>query len=229
VAIDAMKPWFVRHPRRFEEVRIVIETDFPTLHLVVGCGVVFIRGTLALEDPETNRVISRFQVELEFPGDYPKSDPIVRETGGALPKIADRHFYDDGSACLFLPDARWQHCSLNCPIGEFIKGPVIGFFIWQAHVELTGQQPASGEWKHGAQGIMQFYSEALGTQDLDAIVSFLRHLAARKIRRHHRCFCGSGRPVGECHFDKVRFYRQRIDRRTALRSMHAIRSTWRVK
>ena len=222
-----MKPWFVRNPRRFEEVRSAVEKGFPTLHLFVERGGVFIRGALALEDPETKRVIARFQVELEFPNDYPKSDPIVRETGGALPKIADRHFYDNGSACLFLPDARWRHCSPDCPIDEFINGPVIGFFLWQAHVELTGRQPASGEWRHGVQGIAQFYFEELGTKDVDLVLAFLRQLAARKVRPFRPCFCGSGRPIGRCHIEKLTFYRQRIDRRTALRSMHAIRSSLR--
>ncbi|MEN6537880.1 MAG: hypothetical protein ABFD89_29785 [Bryobacteraceae bacterium] len=218
-----MKLWSLQKPELLASVREAVERHLPTLHLVLEAETVFLRGTLAVTDPESGAVLRRYQVELKFPADYPKADPIVRETGGAIPKTDTRHFNSDGSACLFLPDARFRICAKNCSIDQFVNGPVCAFFLWQAHYEITGRVPATGEWQHGVLGILQFYFEELGTDDGRVVVRFLECLAAKKVRPPHACYCGSGRKLRDCHLATVNTYRERIPRQTAQNSRERIR------
>lgn len=218
-----MKAWPLQQPELLASVREAVERHLPTLHLALDGGTVFLRGSLAVTDPESGAVLRRYQVELEFPADYPKADPIVREIGGAIPKTDMRHFNPDGSACLFLPDARFRACPKDCSIDQFVNGPVRAFFLWQAHYEITGRVPASGEWQHGAVGILQFYFEELSTDDARVVLRFLECLAAKKVKPLRACYCGSGRKLRDCHLAAVYTYRERIPRQTARLSRESIR------
>ena len=83
----------------------VVESQYPTLHLSQEGGTAYVRGRLNITAPPLASPVALYHIELEFPSHYPDADPIVRETAGIIPKDADHHFYKDGSACLFLPEA----------------------------------------------------------------------------------------------------------------------------
>ena len=217
-----VKPWFIRDKALFNAVRCAVNERFPTLRVDIDGNSAFVRGTLEIMEPSAEVMIDRYAIELAFPYDYPDSDPVVRETGGVLPKTLERHFNFDGSACLFLPDARWRRCPPNCPIDRFIEGPVRAFFLWQAHLSLTGQQPPSGDWKHGRAGILQFYEEELGTSDIGVIGGSLRRLASDHLSENDSCYCRSGKTLRDCHFQQVQKYRERIPRRMVKNSLRMI-------
>ena len=214
-AVAAMTPWFVRDPALLESVRQAADGRLQTLHLVIEGERVFLRGSMAVVDPGTGAMLARYDVELEFPDDYPAADPIVRETGGAIPKIADRHFNRDGSACLCLPEARFRQAPANCCIDEFVEKLVRPFFLWQTHLNLTGEIPPSGEWRHNIHGLLQFYSEEAGSEDFRVVMTFLRYLTAKKARNQWPCYCGSGNKLRDCHAAKVNTLRSTIDRKRA--------------
>jgi hypothetical protein len=218
-----MTGWPSGDPKLFAALCESVDRHFPTLHVVVEAGKVFLRGSLAVEGPTPGAVLLRYEIEMEFPADYPRTDPVVRETGGAIPKTTARHFNPDGAACLFLPDARFRSCPRHCTIEEFINGPVRTFFLWQAYYDITGTVPPSGEWKHGVDGIVQFYFEELGTSDLPTVIRFLEFLTAKKARATQVCYCGTGRRLRDCHLAKVKTYRDRIPRLTAQKSLAAVK------
>jgi hypothetical protein len=218
-----MKPWFERDPELYSRVERAIEQHFPTLHVTQVAGAVYIRGRLNITSPELRAPIASYDIELEFPPNYPEADPVVREIGGAIPKNEDHHFQDDGVACLFLPEERWRYCRTDITITEFINGPVRGFFAWQAHLALTGRRPPSGERRHRWDGVLDFYFEQIGTRDPRVIGVFLEYMAAKKLRGTWRCYCGSGQQLRQCHFAKVQFLRKRIPRKRALEVLQLLR------
>lgn len=218
-----MKPWFEQKPGLYSRVTRAIEQSFPTLHVVQEPGTIYVRGRLNITGPELRAAVAYYDIELEFPANYPDADPLVRETGGVIPKDDDHHFQDNGVACLFLPEERWRYCRPDATITEFIKGPVLGFFAWQAHLALTGQKPPSGEWQHGCGAIFDFYCEQLGTRDLRVVATFLEYMTAKKPKGTWRCYCGSGQQLRQCHFAKVQFLRERIPRKRALIVLQALR------
>jgi hypothetical protein len=50
------------------------------------------------------------ETRIEFPDDYPHSEPRAFETGGRFKHEIDRHFYPDGRACLWLEkfETQWR-------------------------------------------------------------------------------------------------------------------------
>jgi len=53
------------------------------------------------------QVLDRYSVELQLARNHPAGLPVVRETGGRIPRHIDRHLLAaDGTACVLLPDER---------------------------------------------------------------------------------------------------------------------------
>ena len=221
-----MTPWFERDRHLYSKIVQVVESQYPTLHLSQEGGTAYLRGRLNITAPPLASPVASYDIELEFPSDYPDADPLVRETAGIISKDADHHFYNDGSACLFLPEARWRQCPARPAIAEFIEGPVKAFFAWHAHLALTGHKPPSGDWRHGIDAILLFYFEELQTRDVRVVRTFLGYMTAKKVRNHWRCYCGSGRPLPQCHMAQVQFLRARIPRARALSFFQALQNAF---
>lgn len=219
-----VRPWYIADPARLAQLKVDIGREYPDLRVDVDRGAVFIRGRLAIWDQQRLVELDAFFIEVEIPDDFPSVSPLVRETGGRLPKIADRHFYPrDGTACLYVPDESYWFLQPRSPIVDFIRGPVESFFFSQAYFEVTGGWPF-GERAHGVLGRAEFYTEILGTSDTEVHQRFLVMLLADRVYTHVRCYCGSGRPLGRCHNTTLVKYRARIDRKAALQSYAAIKA-----
>jgi hypothetical protein len=220
-----IKPWYENSAALFEEVRRLIRSHFPTLLVQIEGQVVYVRGVLPILDLTTGAEIDRYLIEIELPADYPKSVPLVREKGGRIPKVIERHILpSDGTCCLFVRDEQWRHYRERTTILEFINGPVYQYFLGQSHFELTGKW-VFGERGHGILGILEYYSEELGTKDLKFILAFLNYLTKKKVKGHWACFCGNGKRLRDCHFKKLAQMRQRTPRLVALESLIQIQTT----
>jgi len=218
-----MRPWYVANLEAFHEFQRSVESKYPTLRVVVKNDVVYVRGGLILEAPD-GRELDRYSIEIQIPDDYPKSVPIVREVGGRLPKVADRHFNPaDDTACLFLRDERYKYYSQGSTIIDFIEGPVKDFFLWQTDYDLNKGKSSFEGRGHGVEGIIEFYSEKLKTKDISVIVKFLDYLTAKKVKKNWKCYCGSGKQLRYCHIDKLNNLRAKILRHDAKKSLAQVR------
>jgi len=218
-----MSPWYITNPEAFQEFKGSIDSKYATLHVLIENDIVYIRGGLILEAPN-GKEIDRYSVEIQIPDDYPKSVPIVKETGRRLPKTTDRHFNPkDETACLFLPDERYKYYPSNSTIVDFIEGSVKSFFLWQTDYDLNKGKSSFGERGHGIKGIIEFYSEELKTKNLSVIVKFLDYLTAKKIKNYWRCYCGSGKELRYCHINQLNDLRTKILRSDAKKSLAKVR------
>ena len=195
-----MKPWHIKEPQAFQEFKRQIESKYATLCVFVENDIVFIRGGLVI-DAQDGRELDNYSIEIQLPGDYPNGVPIIKETGGRLPRILDRHILSDGVACLFLRDERYKYYPQGSTIIDFIETPVKNFFLWQADYDLNEGKSNIGERGHGTKGIIEFYSEELKTDDLVVIKNFLSYLTKSEVKGHWDCYCGSGKKMRNCHFD----------------------------
>jgi hypothetical protein len=215
-----MKPWHRADPARFEEFKRLLAAQYPTLHVHLERGRVFVRGTLLLR--EAGVEIDHYQIELEIPDRFPEDLPIVREVGGGLPKIADRHFNPENSeACVLLPDERYKYLSEDISIIDFIKGPVENFFLSQTYYDRTGKW-LNEPWPHAAEGIREYYGELLGTTDDRIISTCVQYLSRKTLKGHWPCYCGSGKPLRYCHLETIRDLRSKISQRVASKSLQAV-------
>jgi hypothetical protein len=211
-------PWFKQKPDLLNELRKLIKEYFPSLNINVENDSVYIRGCLYIFTPNSNIELDHYQIEIEILNNYLDSVPIVREIGNRLPKIADRHFSKDGKACLFLNEEKFKYFPKGISIIDFIKGPVSNFFISQSYYDLTGQW-IFGQRGHGITGIIEFYSEQLGTKDKETIQKFLELSVKKEIKGHWQCYCGSGIQLRKCHYEKIRDLRNKVARKDAKTSL----------
>lgn len=163
-------------------------------------------------------MIERFFIEILIPRDYPQSIPTVKELGGRIPHDADHHVSPGGFLCPLLPDERWRYWPLDADILAFLSGPLNDYFLGQLYFQKHSVWPF-GERGHGREGIVEYYSEELGTADLDVIRRCLEYLSKEQPKGHWPCFCGSGKVMRHCHFEKMIELHSKIDPKTAKYSL----------
>ena len=212
--------WQEKDPVLYSRTLSEIEGSYPTLHFDIPEHIVFASGSFPVRDEKG--VLDRFLVEIELPPRFPQMLPFVREVGHRIPRIADRHMYPDGLACLLVEEDWWiSHPDGRYTLLEFLDGPARNYFIGQAMVE-KGMGWPFGERSHGPAGILECYAELTGTSSLAVAQDFLRMLAEDGIRGHHECPCGSGKILRHCHMPMLLELRQKIPQEASRRSWRTI-------
>ncbi len=219
-------PWHVADAVEFERLRPALEAEFPYLRLQVKNGYTVLAGDFPIVDG--GRVVDSFTIEVAVPPEGPRrAVPKVRETASRIPRVADRHVFTSGTACLFIEAEFWYRHPNGLDLVEFLRGPVRTYFIGQLFYEAEGRWPF-GERSHGAAGDMEFYAPLLGTRDARKIRAFLEMVVAKKLRSTWRCPCGSGHRLWGCHDDVVRRLRDRMKRSAVVSSLERLNSELRV-
>ena len=121
----------------------------------------------------------------------------MREVGGRIPWIADRHC-SNGVACILLPEDRWWSFQPSRPFAEYLRGPLHNYLLGQTVFDQTGKWPF-GEHAHGWAGVAGFYQEKFGTEDADVVIGGLKLIAGGKVRGHWPCPCKSEKVIRDCH------------------------------
>lgn len=196
-----MVPWHVADPTALVALGTSLASSHPTLHLEVSDDAVCVWGGYRLHDGSVE--IAVYDLEIDLPVDYPNSPPAVREVGGRIPRVPDRHVNADGTLCLGVPESVWLACPNGFQLDDFLSGPVRGFLLGDALVALGHPWP-SGEYAHGSDGICEFYVGLIGTCDPSALRLLAVYLGKPWLKGHLRCPCGSGEPLRRCHLDTVR-------------------------
>lgn len=213
------RPWHEADPRLYSTTKEEVERQFPSLHFVIRNQIAFVRGSLLLQDE--GRSVDRYIIELEIPRNFPERIPIVREIGGRIPRILDRHFQADGAACLFVEAERWKVWPRGASLVDFLNGPVKNFFLGESVHELTGEWPF-GARSHRAAGIYETFSELLETTDRGVIRAYIDVLRKKQLKGHWDCPCGSRRRLRDCHAVLVASLREKIPADVAKRTWEAI-------
>lgn len=214
------RPWHRDTPALLDDLRERLRDAYPELHLVERDDLVVVRGVFPLTDK--GMVIDRYQIEVELPRTYPKGLPVVRETDGRIPRTGSRHMESDGSACVSVPDEYWYRHPDGMDLLDFLSGPLMGYLVGQSLAELELSWP-QGERGHGADGVAEFYGPLLGTTDHEVIKRFVEAIAARELRGHVRCPCGSGKRIRGCeHRALLGQLRARIPAAVAQRSLEVL-------
>lgn len=196
-----MQPWFERDPSALKDLGRTLRSKYPTLHAFIEDGVCFVRGTYPVMSGD--RVAERYSLEIALPPDYPFSLPAVWETGGRIPREADRHVFPaPGCLCLGVPLALWMALRGDFCINNVLDIPVRNFLIGNSLVE-QGEPWPHGDRSHGVAGVLESYSDLLGTSEPLTVGKFLLAIVQEKVCGHWPCPCGSGEIIRKCHRDAV--------------------------
>jgi hypothetical protein len=215
------KAWYQRKPELVQEICENLRARYPSLHLFIeDGGTAIVRGTFTLRGHD-GRVLDEYRVSITLPRGYPKSLPIVREVGGRIPWKPHFHVGPDGVACVCLPDDRWRYFPEGAPFVQFLDGPVRNFFLGQTLVAM-GEDWPFGQWSHGAKGVEEYYQWLLQTNDLAAIVRYLRVLAKPHLKGHWDCPCGNGRNIRRCCRARIEDLRGKIPPAVARKALNTL-------
>lgn len=201
--------------RRLEQE---VRRKYPDLRLAQKEGEPTIRGSFPIEFE--GEVLDRFSIEISFPNG-PAALPIIREIGGRIPRIADRHVNaTSGDICTDVPELTMLRGPYS--LVDYLGREVRNFFLYQLQAE-TGQQWPHGEWKHGREGLLQAYGELLGVEGEIAIRSFFTALTYKSLKGHIPCPCGSGLKIRQCtHRDQLERLRERVSPAVALSALRRL-------
>lgn len=215
------QPWHRRDVDGYVREKAELRHTYPTLHFFPDDKQVTIRGGFPVT--LNGSVLDRYQVEIIVPAAYPRSIPEVRETGGRIPRIADRHISTEtGNACLFVEEETSVYFPPDSTLLQFLQGPVNCFFVGQLHFEEFSTWPFD-ERSHGWEGTVEFYSEKLGTSDLKTILAYVDCLRRPVVKGHWDCPCGAGKRLRHCHFEQVIKLRSMVSSEIAQRSFDRLK------
>ena len=211
------KPWYEQNPELYSVMQEDVESVYAELHFVHRGKGIFVIGYYPLF--ESDQVWDRYQIELQVPQDLPRGIPALYEIGNRIPRKSDRHMEPDGKACIVLPDDYWYKHPRGMNMLDFLNGPVRNFFVNQSLIDLG--QPniwENGEWRHGVEGIVEFYATILGTSEPKTILTYLGILKRDTVRGHWPCPCGSKRRLRNCHGELINDLKIRIPKQVAAES-----------
>lgn len=212
-----MEPWYDRDPTLLDRQKQEVQSEYPTLHFYREHDRLFVRGSFPLL--HDGRVLDRFSIEIELPRNRPDDIPIIRETGGRIPRLNDNHInVASGDICLFVPEERWRIFPTGSNLADFLNGPVRNYFLGFSLKQL-GEPWPFGERPHGKDGIIQYYNELLGTSDEVVIRRYIQCLSKKSFKRHWPCPCGSGKKIRNCHSSQIQDLREKIPWAYATRSL----------
>jgi hypothetical protein len=86
---------------RARSIQLQLEGRFPDLTVSTTGSQIYIRGAFPVIHEAI--VLDRYQVEIEW-SDRDTEAPLLRETGGRIPRTNDRHMGLDGKACPLVPE-----------------------------------------------------------------------------------------------------------------------------
>lgn len=195
-------------PQTPAEMAAALEERYPTLHLRDrGGGRQLVAGAFNIE--HEGRFLAGFMIEIDLATRDVLGLPVVREVGGRIPRIPERHINDDGTACLYLPEDLVLRHRKPLTLVQFLDGPVRSFFTGQACV-AAGMPFPQGEWAHGTEGRHQLVADLLGIDDIKTQDAFLKLLSKKVVKAHWPCPCGSGKCIRRCHRSLIFGIRRRL-------------------
>lgn len=209
VQLNTDKPWYLDNQKILEEISNEIINNFPKLSLSIEGKTVFIRGTLQILNQD-KKIIDDFLVEIELPDDFPDSMPLVREMGGRIPRVTDRHINPSGEACLFVLEECQKYYPKGSSFSTFVEKCVVPYFANQSIFESTGKW--LGERPHGLAGVLEYYKEEYGEKAPQVIRQLIIYMAKKRVKGHWLCHCGSAKRLRNCHMKQLLFYWSRYQK-----------------
>ncbi len=194
------KPWFERDGGvLFRKEQALVEQNYPGLMFAVDpmTSHMQLKGTITLLSE--CGVTTPLSVRIEFPADYPLSEPDAYDEGKHFAEDVDRHIVRGGRFCLWLPPCSpWNSEDPNRLL-RFLDEVAV-FLERQLIYDATGQREWPGpQQKHGHAGYEEFMLELLGGNEADLRALFPVILGRLPIGRNEPCPCQSMWKYKHCH------------------------------
>lgn len=180
--------------KTFSGIEETVKGHFPRLKTYIQSPQIIIKGVYdGLESMN-----EEFEIEVVIPENYPKTFPLLFETGGRIPRYSWRHIYsNDENCCLCVEAEQYKYFPKGSDIKLFFDNLVKPYFLNQLYYEINGE--FKKERRHGFWGIYDFYSHEFNEQSLIKLYNLIGAIASGNIKGHHLCDCGSDKKRRDCH------------------------------
>jgi len=209
-----------------KEVQEAIIFDQPRLTAELREGSILVFGSYLLK-PKIKRNIHRgpiaeYQVSIQFPASFPKTEPVVHEIGNTIPRDANHHINPDGTCCIVVWEA-WASPTKNISVKDYFDGPLRNYFLGQHQKTTTGIWPF-GEEPHGKEGLIVAYADKLSCKRIDQQVRYLLRLFSKDWPKGHwDCPCGSGKIIRKCCAQRLADLAEKVPKQDAKRMLSRLR------
>lgn len=174
---------------------------YPLLKIVQIKSSIKVEGDIQIIDSNYGE-IDKYSVSISFPNTYPKRFPKVVETSGKIPRIADRHINVDNSLCLAVLPEELKIAKNGITFKYFLEKVLVPHLSRETYYSIKKEYP-KGEYRHGNEGILQYFEEILSIKDKRSLIDELKKIVYSKwVDRNEKCFCGSGIKFKKCHLKK---------------------------
>lgn len=140
--------------------------------------------------------------------------PILKIEGDKPNKTIDRHFYNNGTACLCGPVERYEFLQSGFSFIKYLDKLVVPFLYEQTYFDKYPGEWPWGEYAHGSAGIFESFAKSEGTREhVEACLEELRKdknnwervravlLGQVRVTETSKCFCTSPDQIRRCHPD----------------------------
>ncbi|EGV44807.1 hypothetical protein BZARG_196 [Bizionia argentinensis JUB59] len=145
-----------------------------------------------------------FKIKIYLNKDeYPYSIPKIQEITKNIKRIDDNHIDDDGYCCLDIEHILEKDSRRGIKLIDFYRNKIYPFFTNYIFKKETGTY-ANGEYAHFFDGVVEYYIEELGIDNLNIITTIIYSVASNTIpSRNELCLCGSDLKIKQCHLRKI--------------------------
>lgn len=190
--------WYENDAAFYQSECSSIRKLLPDVRISIKQGFLVLEGQFPVCDVQ-GALLRHYQLRVIFHQNYPQTIPAVKMLERGISPIADRHLYQNKTACLCLPHEVPSHFPEGITFELFWEKLLSPWLIGQAGYDQTGKWPFPAR-DHGWPGIVEGFAEMLGINDAVQLQQFIQLLIRKNpAKGHEPCPCGSGKKLRNCH------------------------------
>lgn len=178
--------------------------EYPSLKLINEAGDLSLEGSIDLIHSETGIAYDSFSVKIYYPKQYPFCFPKVIETGGKIPRTADRHVNvtANNTLCLTVDPEERLLTLYGITTSWFIENVLLPRLGEEYIVNDGGKY--LHEYSHNALGYWEFYFQKFNTKNPLVVINILENMLQHSMPKGYMpCICKSGKDYKKCHKKNV--------------------------
>ena len=183
---------------------------YPDLHISeMNRKQIQIKGSILVHravDDYTLR--KRYEIEIIIPINSDRLPYVIDASKGIARTY--RHINNSGILCLETDISILRRFTDGFDLILWMDEFVEPYYVTYEYYSEYGRFPY-GERDHGSEGVLQSYQEIFETNNYIETFNLACYIRNHRYRGHHRCPCGSGKRIRDCHGTIMRvFYDQKI-------------------
>ncbi len=184
-----------------------IKNRYEQLHLKLNERKAFLIGNLVFNAIMIGETISdSYQIEIEFPRDYPDIPPSVKEIGGRI----NNHLNPENTLCLGPPLKILLEFQQNPTVLYFIERILIPILCWHTYREINSEVHLP-YYSRGNDGIKEYHNETnirenyfkvFNLDNINVVLLIIKMILDDTYKNNPRCPCRSRQKIRDCHHGK---------------------------